>query len=109
MAIIGVDRVGVSLAEELLSNVKTSYVPRCFIDINKEKVGRCIHDIPVWSENEVILKKLEEFGVQEIIFAISTMNPNKKEVFYNYYKDAEYKLKVYDYPIMYNVDRKRYL
>lgn len=43
VAIIGAGRVGVSLAEELLNNSEAAYVPRCFIDINKEKVGRDIH------------------------------------------------------------------
>lgn len=40
VAIIGAGRVGVSLAEELLNNAEAAYIPRCFIDINKEKVGR---------------------------------------------------------------------
>ena len=49
VAIIGAGRVGVSLAEELINNEETAYIPRCFIDISKEKVGREIHGIPVWS------------------------------------------------------------
>lgn len=48
VAIIGAGRVGVSLAEELLNNEGAAYIPRCFIDISKEKVGREIHEIPVW-------------------------------------------------------------
>lgn len=73
VAIIGAGRVGVSLAEELLNNEETAYIPRCFIDISKEKVGREIHDIPVWSEDEATLQKLGEFEVQEIIFAIPSV------------------------------------
>ena len=46
VAIIGAGRVGVSLAEELLNNSEAAYIPRGFIDVNKEKVGREIHDIP---------------------------------------------------------------
>lgn len=60
VAIIGAGRVGVGLAEELLNNEQASYIPRCFIDINKEKVGREIQGIPVWSENDVTLEKLED-------------------------------------------------
>lgn len=37
VAIMGAGRVGVGLAEELLNNEQASYIPRCFIDINKEK------------------------------------------------------------------------
>mgnify|MGYP002235540879 CR=1 FL=1 len=109
VAIIGAGRVGVSLAEELLNNSEAAYVPRCFIDINKEKVGRDIHGIPVWSETEATFKKLGEFEVQEIIFAIPSMDAAKKKTLYEYYKNAGYKLKVYDYPTMYAAGGKRHL
>ncbi len=56
IAIIGAGRVGVGLAEELLNNSEASYTPRCFIDVNKEKVGREIQGIPVWSEDEATLR-----------------------------------------------------
>ncbi len=109
VAIIGAGRVGVSLAEELLNNEEAAYIPRCFIDINKEKVGREIHGIPVWSEDEATFNKLGEFEVQEIIFAIPSMDADKKKALYEYYKNAGYKLKVYDYPTMYTAGGKRHL
>lgn len=109
VAIIGAGRVGVSLAEELLNNSEATYIPRCFIDINKSKVGRDIHGIPVWSETEATFKRLGEFEVQEIIFAIPSMDIVKKKTLYEYYKNAGYKLKVYDYPIMYVAGGKRHL
>lgn len=34
VAIIGAGRVGVSLAEVLLNNTESAYIPRCFIDTN---------------------------------------------------------------------------
>ena len=109
VAIIGAGRVGVSLAEELLNNSEASYLPRCFIDVAKEKVGREIHDIPVYSEDEATFAKLGELEVQEIIFAIPSMEAEKKKKLYNYYKEAGYKLKVYDYPTMYAAGGKRHL
>ena len=109
VAIIGAGRVGVSLAEELLNNAESTYIPRCFIDINQEKVGRSIHGIPVWSESQATFKLLGEFEVQEIIFAIPSMDADKKKALYQYYKNAGYKLKVYDYPTMYNAGGKRHL
>ena len=109
VAIIGAGRVGVSLAEELLNNAEAAYIPRCFIDINKEKVGRDIHGIPVWSEDEATFKRLGKFEVQEIIFATPSMDAKKKKALYDYYKDAGYKLKVYDYPTMYTAGGKRHL
>lgn len=109
VAIIGAGRVGVSLAEELINNSKASYTPKVFIDINKEKVGRDIRGIPVWSEDEASLHRLRELEVQEIIFAIPSMDAYKKKTLYEYYKNAGYKLKVYDYPTMYVADGKRHL
>ena len=108
VAIIGAGRVGVGLAEELLSNDKSAYVPRCFIDTNIEKVGRDIHGISVYSETEATFKRLADLEVQEIIFAIPSMDADKKKL-YEYYKDAGYKLKVYDYPTMYVAGGKRHL
>lgn len=109
VAIIGAGRVGVSLAEELLNSESSAYVPRCFIDASVEKIGREIHGIPVWSENQATLKRLGEYEVQEIIFAIPSMEAEKKKELYNYYKEAGYKLKVYDYPTMYTAGGKRHL
>lgn len=109
VAIIGAGRVGVSLAEELINNSKASYTPKVFIDINKEKVGRDIRGIPVWSEDEASLHRLRESEVEEIIFAIPSMDAYKKKTLYEYYKNAGYKLKVYDYPTMYVAGGKRHL
>lgn len=109
IAIIGAGRVGVGLAEELLNNEQASYVPRCFIDINKEKVGREIQGIPVWSETDATLSKLDDYEVQEIIFAIPSMETEKRKELYDYYKNAGYKVKIYDYPTMHAAGGKRYL
>lgn len=109
IAIIGAGRVGVGLAEELLNNSEASYIPRCFIDVNKEKVGREIQGIPVWSEDEATLRKLDELEVQEIVFAIPSMDAQKKKELYEYYTEAGYKLKVYDFPTVYAVGGKRHL
>lgn len=109
IAIIGAGRVGVSFAEELLNNEEAAYIPRCFIDTNKEKVGREIQGIPVYSEDEATLKRLAEYEVQEIVFAIPSMDADKKKALYEYYKKAGYKLKVYDYPTVYAAGGKRHL
>ena len=75
---------------------------RCFIDINENKVGREIQGLPVWSEDEATFRKLNEYEVQEIVFAIPSMDAEKKKTLYEYYKNAGYKLKVYDYPTVYS-------
>ena len=108
IAIIGAGRVGVSFAEELLNNEEAAYIPRCFIDTNQDKVGREIQGIPVWSEDEATFRKLGEYEVQEIVFAIPSMDLDKKKALYDYYKKAGYKLKVYDYPTVYAAGGKRH-
>ena len=109
IAIIGAGRVGVSFAEDLLNSDEAAYIPRCFIDTNADKVGREIQGLPVWSEDEATFRKLDEYEVQEIVFAIPSMDTDKKKALYEYYKNAGYKLKVYDYPTVYAAGGKRHL
>ncbi|MBQ2915448.1 MAG: polysaccharide biosynthesis protein [Clostridia bacterium] len=109
IAIIGAGRVGVSLAEELLANKEAAYVPRCFVDLNVDKAGRVIHNIPVLLEDEANLEKLNELEVQEVVFAIPEMDGEKKKKRYDFYSKAGYKIKVYDYPHMLSASKKRQL
>lgn len=109
IAIIGAGRVGVSLAEELLNNAMSAYTPRCFVDVNMEKAGRDIHSIPVLLEDEATLRQLKAMGVQEVVFAIPGLSDSKKRTLYDYYRNAGYKIKVYDYPAMQTAGSKRYL
>lgn len=109
IAIIGAGRVGASFAEELVNDEKAVYVPRCFIDIDKTKAGREVNGIPVWYADETTLDKLKAYEVQEIVFAIPNMDVNKKKGLYEHYKNAGYKVKVYDYPTLYTAGSKRNL
>lgn len=109
IAIIGAGRVGVSLAEELLNNQTSSYVPRCFIDVNKDKAGRAIHGIPVLLADEAIFARLKEYEVQEIVFALPNLADDTKKKLYDYYAQTGYKMKVYDYPVMQTAGGKRLL
>lgn len=109
IAIVGAGRVGVSLAEELLANKSASYVPVCFIDRDKEKVGRAIHNIPVFLENESIIDVLKEHKIQEVVFALPPMPVEDTKPQYDFYLKAGYKIKVYDYPVMQTAGRKRQL
>ena len=109
IAIIGAGRVGVTLAEELLANASSAYIPRCFIDVSTEKAGRSIHGIPVLLENETTLEALQKHEVQEVVFAIPNLSDEKKRTLYAAYSEAGYKIKVYDYPMMQTAGKKRYL
>lgn len=109
IAIIGAGRVGVGLAEELIGNSTAAYLPKCFVDISREKAGKIIHGIPVISESEATFGRLDEFGVQEIVFAVPSLNSERKKELYDYYNRSGRKIKVYDYPIMQSAGGKRRL
>lgn len=109
VAIIGAGNVGVTLAGELLANKMASYVPKCFVDIDKSKDGREIQGLPVLSENETTFQKLKKYGIQEIIFALPSMADERRTERYLYYKNAGYKVKMYDYPKMQMAGGKRAL
>lgn len=109
IAIIGAGRVGVMLAEELINNAAAVYSPRCFLDVNRDKVGREIHGIPVLLEDESALDYLKEFGVQEVVFAIPRLKDEERKRLYDYYSEAGYRIKLYDYPLMKKAGGKRQL
>ncbi len=109
IAIIGAGRVGVSLAEELLNNAGSAYMPCCFVDVSKTKAGRGIHNIPVLMEDESTLNHLAELGVQEVVFAIPSLDDKRKKSLYEHYRQAGYKIKVYDYPAIQTAGGKRHL
>ena len=100
VAIVGAGRVGTGLAEELISNDRGSYVPVCFIDVDREKVGRQIFGVPVYADDGDILTRLEGLDVQEVVFAIPSLEAEKRKWLYERYKNAGYKIKIYDYPVM---------
>ncbi len=105
IAIIGAGSVGAMLAEELLNNPKAVYKPVCFVDVNKEKVGRMIAKIPVVN-NET---DLNSFHVQEVVFALPNTGAEHKKELFEAYKDKGFKIKVYDYPSLEVSDGKRHL
>ena len=109
VAIVGAGRVGVSLAEDLLSSENSSYIPRCFIDVDGSKIGREINGIPVFPESSGVETKLKDYEVQEIIFAIPSTDTKNRKRLYDYYKSLGYKIKVYDYQDIHSDNGKRYL
>ncbi len=109
IAIIGAGATGISLAEELLTNPGAFYLPRCFIDIDKEMIGRMFHGLPVYGENEDIIRRLDDLEVQEIVFAIPSITAENERALYSKYLKMGYKLKKYDYPRMQSSGKKRQL
>ena len=99
IAIIGAGRLGVILAEELLNSPDSEYVPRCFVDINRLKVDRTIHNIPVLLENESVFQALKEFDVEEVVFTLPHIDAARKKQLYEQYLHAGFHIKVYELPV----------
>lgn len=99
VAVLGAGRLGAVLADELLSNDSAAYVPVCFIDQDSNKAGREIMGLPILAEGEDTLDDLKEMGVQEIFFTITNIVNTNKEMLFNFYRKAGYKVKVYDFSV----------
>ena len=107
IAIVGAGSIGVALVEELRSNPNSQYSPRCFVDINKDKINRSILDLPVLPENEGVFEKLKELEIGEVVLAISGLEDEKAKKLHESYLNEGFKIKVYDYPLMQSVNGKR--
>ena len=103
IAIIGAGSVGAMLADELLNNPKAVYKPMCFVDVDKDKIGRMISRIPVVNDET----NLNSFHVQEVVFALPNLNNDRRIKLYDEYTDKGYKIKVYDYPSLENTNGRR--
>ena len=101
IAIIGAGNIGVMLADELLQNPKATYQPVCFVDIDKEKAGWEIYGIQVLSSDTTLLHdRLNDKGVQEVVFALPNASVARKQELYQVYEGFGYKIKTYDFPTL---------
>ena len=110
VAIVGAKNLGVLLARELLTNPRAHYYPYCFVDSDVQKAGNMIAGIPVYPENG-ILERLREMPVQEVIIALPHLNGEQKREKYEFYRQSDCKVKLYDFPFNHkeSKDSKRIL
>ena len=100
IAIVGAGNIGVLLAEELVKNPRASYIPCCFIDTDRDKIGREIMGIPVLASGEVSEVVIRQYGVQEIVFALPQMDAARRRELYEFYNQFGCKIKTYDFPVI---------
>ncbi|MBP5451371.1 MAG: polysaccharide biosynthesis protein [Treponema sp.] len=98
VAILGAGNIGVNLVQELAGNKNSMYQPVCFIDVNQKKIGRYIHGLKVFDEKDNLGGIIQDYNIQEIIFAVSDMSDKKKKELYELFTKAGCRIMVYDAP-----------
>lgn len=104
VAVIGAGLLGTALVQELQSNPRGRYIPYCFIDSNRSKVGSRVGGLPVYGEHEDLTAQFSALPVQEIIIAIDSLSPEDLQALYTRYRQTGLKVKVYAHPLEAAVD-----
>ena len=109
VAILGAGNVGVNLAQELQGNRNSMYEPICFIDVNKRKIGRTIYGMKVFDEKDNLAGMVQDYSIQEVIFAVPDLSDVKKKELYEVFKKAGCKIMVYEAPTIEDEAGKNHL
>ena len=109
VAILGAGNIGVNLAQELKGNKNSMYQPMCFIDVNKKKIGRYIYGLKVFDEDDNLGGIIQDYNIQEIIFAVPEINSEKKKELYEFFSKAGCRIMVYDAPTIEDEAEKTHL
>jgi len=78
IAIVGAGSVGAMLADELIQNPRAIYEPVCFVDVDKQKTGREVFNLPVLNSTDDLRNRLQRYGVQEVVFPCYNVAINEK-------------------------------
>ncbi len=96
-AIIGAGTNGYYLADELKASKSSLYIPCCFIDNDKEKIGKKVNDLNVYSPQKAteLLRKLD---VTHVIVAIPERNAARRQALFDLYSKRGFKVMIYEQP-----------
>lgn len=90
--IIGAGSAGQMIIKELKNSKESITNPMCVIDDNPNKWGRFLEGILVVGGREKILKAVEKYHVDQIMFAIPTASPETKRDILNICKETDCEL-----------------
>ncbi len=96
-AIIGAGTNGYFLADELLASKDSTYLPCCFIDTDREKIGQRINGLSVYSPQKAteIMKKM---GVTHVIVALPERSAARRQDLFDKYSKRGFKVLIYELP-----------
>lgn len=98
IAIIGAGQLGAHLAKELMNTVSSHYLPVCFIDVDKTKIGNRVVGLPVFNESDSD-KIIDKYRISEVVIAINGLSYEKNKSMWKMYTSYGCKVKIYDSPI----------
>lgn len=91
--VIGAGAAGRVLMSEIKSSRYLNYKVQCIIDDNPKKIGTYMQGVPVVGNRDRIAEAVAKYGIQEIIFAIPSMENKKKRKILEKCVDTGCKLK----------------
>ena len=101
VAIVGAGNLGNTLYAEIGMDNRSPYEVRCFIDSDKDKIGRCINGCIVLDEASLSPEHLiQDYNIQEVFFAVHDYPQDKMRALYEKLSKAGIKVKNYDIPHM---------
>ena len=99
VAIVGAGKIGVLLAQELMTSKKSHYHPYCFLDSDPDKVGNYISGIRIYREDENAVELLKRLPIQEIFLAIPQLDGEQLQKMHDFYSQTGCKIKIYALPL----------
>ena len=82
MLIMGAGDAGELLIREIRNNKKLEYVPIGFVDDDREKLGKVIHNTPVLGNRNDILELVKKHNIKKIFIAIPSVGKHRfKDIF----------------------------
>ena len=99
VAIVGAGKIGSILADELLCNEKSKYVPTFFIDRDEQKIGARVKGLPVYRNDPSVIDKLKEAEITNVIVALPKITAADAHDIVTFYSSAGLTVKIYDLPI----------
>lgn len=90
--IVGAGSAGQVIAKELSNNDKLDSTICCYIDDNKEKIGRFLEGVPIVGTRDDILSIAKEYHITHIIYAIANATATQRKDILNICKETGCKL-----------------
>ena len=94
-AIVGAGQLGTYLANDLRTNSHSRFNPLCFIDLNRDKIGKTVAGLKVIGEDQA-REYIAAHAITDIIIAIADTDSEKNSRLYHLYRDMGCNVMIFD-------------